>query len=335
MKKILLLIFLFFGFNIHSFANIEIHTQAENIKETISVENGVVIIDADVVIWDYHRLEYPLKVLWDLEIKTHVKLMENIEVTWNVTIWNYSQSYAKITAKNITTQTSFRWDRLEAENIVLGGNNTIVGGFYTSNNFEAGSNLFSKGKSFVWGDFKASMWSEMQGTLVVLGNARGHFDFIFQGDKLVVRGNFRTLEDSKLSGRIYMFADEWHKYKYGNKLWKHKYQFSKLIYKDFFWAVDPFLQYDLSDETLVSVRKTIQKYDYQLKSLQEQYYNNLEEISQYEADNIVQAAEKLLEDKFAYISTFVGNNAWQETQLKILQFQQEKSLTEVFAQLAR
>lgn len=335
MKKILLFIFLFFSFFSYSFASIEIKSDAQNIKELITVENGLVIIDADVVLWDYHRLEYPLKVLWDLEIKTHAKLMKDIEVTWDVTIWNYSQSYAKIIAKNISTQTYFRWDRLEAENIILGGNNTIVWGFYASNNFEAGSNLFSKGYSFVWGDFKVSMWSEMQGTLVVLWNARGHFDFIFQGDKLVVRWNFRTLEDSKLSGRIYMFADQGHKYKYGNKLWKHKYQFSKLIYKDFFWAVDPFLEYDLSDQTLVSVRRTIQKYDYALKNLQDEYYNNLEEISDVEAQNIKKWAEKLLTDKFAYISTFVWDNSWQKTQFKILQYQQEKNLTEVFAQLAR
>ena len=335
MKKIVFFVFLFFIFIWNTFANIQITGEEENIKNLVSVENGVVVIQGDIIISDYTQIDYDLKVLGDVEIQTHVKLLKDLEVEGNLEIWDYSQSYGKITAKNILTNNSFRWDILQADNIVLWGNNSVVGGFYTTENFEAGSNFLSKWNSFVGWDFKVSMGWEISGNLVVLWNARGHFDFIFDGKKMVVRGNFRTLEDSKLSGRIYMFADEGHKYKYGNKLWKYRYQFSKLIYKDFFGAVDPFLQYDLSDKTLISVRNIIQKYDYELKNIQESYVENLSTIWEYEINLLEKKAQKILEDKFEYIETFVGENAWQRTQLKKLYYEQKRALTTVFAQLER
>ncbi len=335
MKKIVFFVFLFFTCISNTFASIEILWEVENIKNIVKIEKWVAIINADVIIWDYESIDYSMKILWNLEIKSHVKILKDLEVEWNLEIWDYSKSYAKITAKKITTWNNFRGDILQAENIVLWGNNTVVWGFYAKENFEAGSNFLSQGNSFVGWNFKVSMGWEISGNLVVLWNARWHFDFIFAWKKMVVRGNFRTLEDSKLSGRIYMFADEGHKYKYGNKLWKYRYQFSKLIYNDFFGAVDPFLQYDLSDSTLSSVRNIIQKYDRSLQQIQEKYIANLNTIWDDQIRDLKNKAEKILDDKFAYISTFVWDTAWQQTQLRVLHYEQKNALTRVFGQLER
>ena len=144
MKKIVFFVFLFFIFIWNAFANIQITWEEENIKNLVSVENGVVVIQGDIIISDYTQIDYDLKVLGDVEIQTHVKLLKDLEVEGNLEIWDYSQSYGKITAKNILTNNSFRWDILQADNIVLWGNNSVVGGFYTTENFEAGSNFLSK-----------------------------------------------------------------------------------------------------------------------------------------------------------------------------------------------
>lgn len=335
MKKIYVFICMFFLIISDGYASLEIQGKNQDIQQLVSIEKGVVVIDADIIIWDYYRLEYPLKVLWNVEIKTHVQLLEDIEVTGDIHIGDYVKSYGKISAKNIYSQNGFRWDLLYAQNIELGWNNTVVWWVNVQENFSAWSNLLLKWNTFIWGDFQASMWAEVEGNLVVLWNAKGHFDFIFDGKKMVVRGNFRTLEDSKVSGRIYMFASQWHKYKYGNEIWKYRYHISNTTYRDFFGALDPFLQYDLSDKKLASLRNVIQKYDWAIRNVQDETFANISELSSDEIWEKYKQAQKLLTDKFEYISWFVWDNSWQETQVRILKYQQEQSLQEVFAQLQR
>ena len=88
MKKIVFFVFLFFIFIWNAFANIQITWEEENIKNLVSVENGVVVIQGDIIISDYTQIDYDLKVLGDVEIQTHVKLLKDLEVEGNLKLWD-------------------------------------------------------------------------------------------------------------------------------------------------------------------------------------------------------------------------------------------------------
>lgn len=335
MKKIFMLILLSFLSISTSYANIQITANWEEIQNLVSIQSWVVTIKADVKIGDYYTIDYPLVIEWNLETKKYVTFSKSLNVSGNATFGDYNKSFSEITANEISTWYAFRGDILQADNISLQWANTIVWWAYVTQDFSAWSDLLLQGKTFVGWDFSTSMWWEVTGTLVVLWEARWHFDFIFNGNKMVVRWDFRTLEDSKLSGRIYMFADEGHKYKYGNELWKYRYQFSKLVYKDFFWKIDPFLQYDLSDENLNFIRTTVRSYDNEIKNIQENYIENLYHMSSNQSEELESKANKYLSDKFDFINDYIWDNAWQKTQTKKLQYEQEKTLKTFFAQINR
>lgn len=325
---------LFFSLFAQSFASIEIISDDQEVQNLIEIKDGVVQIYGDVILWHYYSVWYPLEIFGDLQTDSHVTFKKDVIVHGNADLGNYTKVFQTLIADEISTGLRVEVSKLQADYVQLWWENKVLKWLNINQDFEAGSDLVLQWNSFIGGNFKVLKDAKISWNLFILWNATGHFDFEFNGKKMVVRGQFRTLEDSFLKGRIYMFAGQWHKYKYGNKLWKYKYNFSKLIYKDFFWKVDPFLQYDLQDQQITQIRAEIKQFDNEIEKLQEEYINNYSKLSVGQKYALQKKLEQYLNKKFQYISPFIWKNNWQQTEFKKLKYLQENELKRFISQVS-
>jgi predicted acyltransferase (DUF342 family) len=250
MKKLILLItsLVIWIFSIQSsHANVTIKNQKIEKVTTMKVVGNTVVVDGDISFQSYTRIPYDIEVEGNITFWDWVTILWNISATGDINAGNDLVVYKKISWDNI-----FIWNKLVAKyleakwNISLNWKATVTGWMYSEGNVEVWSDFTLYGNSQIEWDLKTELDINILWNLYVFWDIRSKERFNFEWGKLKIYGDFRTLKESRVEGRVYIYGTPARRSYYTNKI-KYNYVLKSKKYKWFMWKVDPVLQYDLSD----------------------------------------------------------------------------------------
>ncbi|MCP4523460.1 MAG: hypothetical protein GY828_04540 [Candidatus Gracilibacteria bacterium] len=297
-------------------------------KTKIEFVNNQVIVYGNISFPDNFHMPYNMLVVGDLTAGNGVKFLGNVEVRGNIILGNRVNISKKMKGDTIVTGSYLQVNRLESSNnTTLHGEAVITQGVLIGGDFTTGSNFSLSGNSKIKGNMKVGMETDISGNVYVYGSFVGHEEMIFNGEKLRIRGDFRTLKKSVLTGRIYMYGKSGHRYIYGTEIVRHRYEAINTQYKGIMKGVDPILSYTLSGHAFERFRQTVYSHEKNI-SRQKKKISRLQTLgkSQYVLDSELKQLINMQNMMFDYITQYIEKDIWDGIEWKKLKFEERTNL---------
>lgn len=323
-KKICIYLALFLLSLQGTYANVTVKNKKIEKVTTMKVVGKKVIVDGNIEFQSYTRIPYDIEVNWDIIFWDWVKILWNISATWDIQAWNNFVVYKKLSWNNIFTGNNLVAQYMESKwNMYLNGKAIITKWVNVGWDFEPGSDLTLYGNSTIEGNMKVELDTKIVGTLYVYWNLRLKERFNFSHGKLKIHWDFRTLEESEIEWRIYVYWTKWRRSYYTNKI-KINYILENKKFRGFMWKIDPVLSYDLSESQIQLIHAQIDIKDYQI----EQKKKKISLLPYWYSKELLQNhiwELKYMENNLTkFIDQYISQHSRDIQEWKIIQFERAK-----------
>ena len=329
-KLILLFIFCFFWIfsNQNTYANVTVNNETNQIenKTTMEVIWNTVFVEGDLYFPSYRSIPYNFEINGNLSIWDGVKLLWEISVHWDIDAGNELVVYKTISWNNITI-----WNKsvikkiISYENITLNWYATIAEWMIAGWDVDVWWNFNLYGNSTIEWDLQTELDINIFGNLYVYWDIRSKERFHFQWEKLKIYGDFRTLQESKLEGRIFIYGSPARRSYYTNKI-KYNYILKSEKYTWFMWKIDPVLQYNLSDNDIKNIYSRVSELENKIEEQKRKIaflpYGYSEEKTNQEINNLKSIENNLI----TFIDTYISTHSRDIQEWNIIKFERQKEL---------
>lgn len=335
MKKLLLLIMflVIWIFSIqNSYANVTIKNQKTEKVTTMIVVGKTVVVEGDIEFQSYTRIPYDIEVNGNITFWDGVTILGNISASWNITAGNDLVVYKKISWNNISI-----WNKLVAKylhatgDISLNWKATVTDWIYSEWNVEVWSDFTLHWSSQIEGDLKTELDINIYWNVYVFWDIRSKERFNFEWWKLKIYWDFRTLKESKLEGRIFIYGTPARRSYYTNKI-KYNYILKSRKYKWFTWKIDPVLQYNLSDNNIKYIYSRISEMDNNIE-LQKKKISLLPyHYSEVKLREEIKYLESLENNLIIFIDKYISSHSRDIQEWNIIKFERKNQLKQFLYQ---
>lgn len=309
-----------------TYANVTVKNEKIEKITTMKVVDKKIIVDWDISFQSYTTIPY------DLEIKGNVTFWDEVKILWNITVsWDINAGNKLIVYKQISAKNIYIWNQLVAnsivtqENLILNWKATIASWINVWWNFETGSDFTLYWNSQVEWDMKVELDIKIYGTLYVYWDLRSKERFYFDWDKLKLYWDFRTLKESEVKGRIYIYGTAARRSYYTNKI-KYNYLLKSKKHIGFMKKIDPVLNYDLSNIEILEIHKNIQNYEYIISQQKSKIIINAYKYSQQQLIQEIEKLKSIESNMMEYINNYISSHQRDMQEWKIIQFEKNNEM---------
>ncbi len=326
-NKLFTIFFLLFIFMFqNTYANVTVENEKIEKKTTMKVIGKKIIVDWDITFQSYTTIPYDLEVKGNVIFWDDVKVLWNINASWDIHAGNKLVIYKEISAKNIYT-----WNQLVAnkivtqEDLILNWKSTITSGISVWWNFEWGSDFILYWNSQIEWNMKVERDTKIYGTLYVYWDLKSKENFKFDWKKLKLYWDFRTLKKSEIEGRIYIYGTPARRSYYTNKI-KYNYLLKSKKHIWFMKKVDPVLNYELSNIQIIRIHQNIQNYEYNISQQKSKIIVNAYKYSQQQLIQEIEKLKSIELNMIKYINNYISSHQRDTQEWKIIQFERNNEV---------